>query len=151
MDKATSARWMDWKTIGLTGLIVGTISLLVTGGSPWDFAAFVRPMVMGREIAIHAPRGGGTNLYFIVLHYALSVAFVFVMAPILSRIQIGKAILAAGLFGVLFYAVNRLVFFLLTLETIGGESRPLLTSVCFCLLAASVYRGMVRGSTRVEL
>ena len=135
----------NWKTAAYTALIVGTIFLWTTGGDPWGFSALVRPMVMGREIVPPTPTAGQLNFGYLTLHYTLSFLFVFVMAPFLSRTRIVRALCVGALFGLLFYAGNRLAFSLLDAPTKTGETRVIVTNICFGLIAASIYRGMVRG------
>jgi hypothetical protein len=135
----------EWKFAAYTGLIVGTIFLLATGGDPWGFSIFVKPTVMGREIIPATPRAGELNLSFIALHYALSLLFSFVMAPFLNKVFIQKALFLGLLFGLLFYGLNRIAFSLLPIATKAGETRALFTNVAFALVATSVYRGFMRG------
>jgi hypothetical protein len=135
----------NWKIAAYTALIVGTIFLMATGGDPWGFSAFVRPMVMGREIIPATTEAGQFNFSYLTLHYVLSLLFVFIMAPVLSRVLITKAMFIGLLFGFLFYAANRVAFSLVDIATKTGETRVVITNVCFGLLAAAVYRGMARG------
>lgn len=141
---------LDWKVVGYTGLIVGTIFLLATGGDPWGFSAFVRPMVMGREIVPASTVAGELNFGYLGLHYLLSMLFVLAMAPFLSRLLIGRALCVGLLFGFLFYAGNRFAFTHIEVATRSGEAKVLVTNLCFGLLAAAVYRGLIRGRPRKE-
>lgn len=136
---------VNWTLAFYTGLIVGTIFLITTGGDPWGFSALIKPMVMGREIIPVSTSAGELNFGYLTLHYFLSLAFVFIMAPFLSRPLIGRAVCIGIAFGLLFYAGNRIAFSHLDVPTRKGEARPLIANVCFGLVAASVYRGLVRG------
>jgi hypothetical protein len=135
----------NWKTAAYTALIVGTIFLLTPGGDPWAFSVLVRPMVMGREIIPATRTAAELNFGYLALHYILSFLFVFIMAPLLRRVLIVRALFIGLLFGFVFYAANRLAFSLLNVHTVTGETRVVLTNVCFGLLAAALYRGLARG------
>jgi hypothetical protein len=147
IHKSVSGK-VDWKIVGYTGLIVGTIFLLTTGGDPWGFSALVKPIVMGREIVPASASAGQLNFGYLALHYVLSLIFVVLMAPFLSRSLIRRAVVVGLLFGFLFYAFNRIVFAQIDIPTKNGEAKVLVTNLCFGLVAASVYRGLVRGSAR---
>lgn len=136
----------NWKIAAYTALIVGTIFLLTPGGDPWAFSVIVSPMVMGREIVAASRRAGELNFGYLALHYALSFLFVFIMAPLLRRVLITRAVIIGLLFGLLFYGVNRLAFSVIDIPTKPGETRVIISNICFGLLAAAVYRGLARGA-----
>lgn len=135
----------NWKIAAYTGLIVAIIFLLTPGGDPWGYSVLMRPMVMGREITTASQQASELNFGYLALHIVLSMAFVLIMAPLLSRVLFAKALFVGALFGLLFYGANRLAFSLLPISTMPGETRVVITNICFGLLAAAVYRGMARG------
>jgi uncharacterized membrane protein len=144
-DRSSATGKTNWKVAAYTALIVGTIFLLTTGGDPWGFSEFVKPTVMGRDIIPATTAAGEFNFGYLTLHYALSFLFVFIMAPLLSRTLFPKALFVGALFGLLFYGANRLAFSVIDIPTRLGETKVVITNVCFGLLAASVYRGLARG------
>ncbi len=143
--RSHSTSTVDWKAAAAIGFFTGCIFLFATAGNPWGFSALIVPTVMGREMFnTNAPH---FSFGFMVVHLGLAIVFALSMAPVIHRFRIGAAILISILFGLLFYAVNYVLFhYLFPIHTNPTETGVLLTNVAFAILVAAAYRGKVRGN-----
>jgi len=144
-DSANVANLTDWKNAAKIGFFVGCIFLFVTAGNPWGFSAMIVPMVMGREIFAPTTHHFSSGLIFV--HLGLATVFGLLMAPVLQRLRILGALLVSVPFGLLFYAINFVLFkvaFPIHQES-GGEAGVLVTNLAFALIVAATYRGLARS------
>ena len=123
--------------------------LFVTAANPWGFSALIVPTVMGREIFAPATHHFSSGL--IMVHLGLATVFSLLMAPVLQRLRIIGAILVSVPFGLIFYAINFVLFRVaFPIHYESGEVGVLLSNLAFAFIVAATYRGMARSRAAAD-
>jgi len=138
---------LNWPAALKSGLIAGFVLLVLPQGIPWAALDFFSGAVMGRQIDAHvfAGRAG-----FILLHFAVAIAYALVIAFLIRPLHSWRAILAGGIIGLALYFINLGVTLLLEPTIIGPEFRVGLSHVVFGLIAAAAYAGLRRRADEVQ-
>jgi hypothetical protein len=120
------------------GLIAGAILILIPRGSPWEGMAFSEPVIMGR----HFP---GLPLSLVwPIHLSLSVVYGLFVCRVVAPYRIRRAIVIAGLAGLVLYVLNLAVAAAVWGVSPSDEIPVVFTHFVFALIAAGAYRGFLR-------
>lgn len=140
---------MDWRAAIWAGLLAGATTLLVllvayplaTGGTPWTVLRFIAAILLGSAVlpppttfhALAAVTG-------VIIHLALSVLYVTVLALIIHRWGIIVGVLGGALFGAALFLINLFTFTNLFAWFYPLRSWPfLLLHLFFGALAGGLY------------
>ena len=144
-----------WSAAVKAGLLAGLIVLFVPSGNPWT--AFARPSsahIMGRSVtadqSITLFSAEAIPVY--VAHLAASVLYACLLLLVVYRLHTWKALLAGVIGGLVFYAINFVVFRLFAPGLTGGtaEVNVAIAHVLFGGIAAGVIRGFLRPPQRLD-
>jgi hypothetical protein len=143
---------VDWRSALWAGLIAGTafllLNLLLTpmaiGGNAWVLIRLEASILLGPDIlAPPVTPDGGALVAALVTHYALSVAFAFLVTYVLHRWGLVVGILGGAAMGLALYAIN---FYSLTYffpQFFAMRSWALVLShVLFGALVGGIYEGL---------
>ena len=136
---------LQWGPAFGAGLIAGFILLIVPRGSPWSALTFFSPAIMGRA-------GGLVAMPLVVvwlLHLGVAVIYGLIISRVVSALTQIRAVLTGGLVGLLLYLINLGVVSFWWPEVRGNEVSVLFTHVVFGLIAAAVYRGLLKRQARL--
>jgi hypothetical protein len=123
------------------GLIAGVILLFVPHASPWEGLTSFTPTVLGRAL----PASWNISILGIVfLHLVLSVIYGFIISAVVINIRELRAVFTGGLVGVALYLLNFGVVSVCLPALRGNEVSVIVTHFVFGLIAAGVYRGLLR-------
>jgi hypothetical protein len=129
------------------GLIAGMILLVLPHASPWEGLTSFTPAILGRVI----PATWNVPVFgVIVMHLALSLIYGFVISMAVINIRELRAVFTGGLVGLALYLLNLGVVSLLLPGLRGNEVSVIVTHVVFGLVAAGVYRGLLRRKVAVS-
>jgi hypothetical protein len=129
---------LDWKAALFAGLVAGTVTFLLPRGNPWGPGSFVVPTVLGRGLPAGSEINFGTGL---LIHFALSVFYAFILSFIIYRLTWKFSVLLAGITALGFYFMNVMYVRLVVPSLLGAEWGVVLVHLLFGLVAASCYRG----------
>jgi hypothetical protein len=123
------------------GLIAGVILLVLPHASPWSGVTSFNPAIVGRE----PPAGWDMPAFAIIfLHLVLSMAYGFIISLYVMHFRELRAVFMGGVAGAVLYLLNfAVVAFFFPLMR-GSETAVLLAHIVFGLIAAGVYRGLLR-------
>ena len=129
------------------GLIAGVILLILPHASPWAGLTSFNPAIVGREppASLDFPLFG-----VMLLHLALSLVYGFIISLYVINFRELRAVFIGGVAGVVLYLLNFAIvsFFFPALR--GNEGSVLVTHAVFGLIAAGVYRGLLRRNVSAE-
>ncbi|HEX8297378.1 MAG TPA: hypothetical protein VF593_13825 [Chthoniobacteraceae bacterium] len=112
--------------------VVGTITFVFAGGSPWTTAGTMNS-VMGRVVK--------TNFAaLIIFHFLSAFAYATALAFTTYRFRLAPAILIGVATGAALYGISFAIFFSLGIRAESPESRALLSHIVFALFATVVYK-----------
>jgi hypothetical protein len=131
----------QWAPALGAGLIASAILLVVPRGNPWAALTSFTPAIMGRPIS---PTTGFPLPAIWVAHLALAVIYGLIISRVIARLHGAAAILIGGLVGLLLYFANLGVVSILWPVRNGSELAVVSTHIVFGLIAAGVYRGLLR-------
>lgn len=107
MKKIKAALW--------AGLITGAVFLALemfmvpafAGGSPWGPPRMIAAIILGKGV-LPPPATFDLGIFVsaLVVHLILSIAYVLLLAWIIDRWDMGRALLAGLVFGLILYLVN---------------------------------------------
>jgi hypothetical protein len=134
------SRWQGVPAIA-AGLIAGIVMLIVPHASPWEGLTSFTPAVLGRVIPAswNIPVAG-----VVVIHLALSLIYGIIISIAVINIRELRAVFIGGLVGLVLYLVNLGIVSFLLPELRGNEVSIIITHAVFGLMAAGVYRGLLR-------
>src|SRR6266508_1466679 len=105
----------DWKAAIWAGIVAGAAFLVlemvlvatIGGDSPWAPPRMMAAIVLGKGV-LPPPATFDFGIFAaaMVVHFVLSIALGFVFAWIASRMSLGAALIAGGIFGIVVYVVN---------------------------------------------
>lgn len=152
---AGTHRRIDWQSAVWAGVIAGAVFMMmemvlvwmVMGMSPWAPPRMMAAMVLGKQV-LPPP----ADFSFVVMtvammiHIPLSIVYGLILASAVHRLQMGAAVLAGMVFGVMLYLVN---FYLVAtlLFPWFTEARnwiSVVSHVVFGVVLAGVYVAMRR-------
>lgn len=147
----------QWRAIVGAGVAAGVFSTIVqvvlwalfTNELPailYRDARLAGALVMG-DAALHPPATFDLGIAAIatVVHFALSIVYAAVIAPIVARLPMLAALAAGALFGVALYVVNLHAFTLVfPWFTVARGGITLAAHVAFGASAAAAYRWLAR-------
>ena len=123
------------------GLIGAVVLLIVPHASPWEGLGSFTPAIVGREM----PANWDIPAFAVVMmHFALSLIYGFIISLVVLNIRELRAVFTGGLVGLVLYLVNLGVVSLCLPGLRANEVSVLVTHVVFGLIAAGVYRGLLR-------
>ncbi len=123
------------------GLIAGVILLIVPHASPWEGLTAFMPAILGRIVPATS---GVSQLGAIALHLTLSLIYGFIISLTVVNIRELRAVALGGIVGLALYVANYGVVAMWMPSMKGNEISVLVTHVVFGLIAAGVYRGLLR-------
>ena len=130
----------DFKAAFYAGLVVGIIFLFVPRGIPWTSWGLPTE-AMGRPLFAEDT----TTAMFItgVVRIVMALAYTFIIAAVIYRLRMLKAVLIGGLIGLGLYGINYLIFrFLVPNAPTRSEFAVLITHLAFCVVTAGAYKGL---------
>ncbi|HEX4263485.1 MAG TPA: hypothetical protein VH597_04025 [Verrucomicrobiae bacterium] len=131
----------------VAGLIAGIILLVLPHASPWEGLTSFTPAVLGRVI----PATWNVPVFGVIaMHLALSLIYGFVISIAVINIRELRAVFTGGLVGLALYLLNLGVVSLVLPGLRGNEVSIIVTHVVFGLVAAGVYRGLLRRKVAVS-
>ena len=111
----THARTIDWSAAVWAGIISGAIFMMLEmlmvplflGGSAWAPPRMIAAIAMGKEVLPPpATFDLGILMMAMVVHFALSILFALVLAPMIVRLGFGAALAVGAAFGLALYLIN---------------------------------------------
>jgi hypothetical protein len=132
---------LQWRAALGAGLIAGLVLLLVPRGSPWAALTFFTPVIMGRSVPVTLEI---PLLLVMVMHMGLALLYGLLVARVVSGLRELRAVLVAGIVGLLLYAVNFSLVSLWFPALLGSELSVFFTHAVFGLIAGGAYRGLLR-------
>lgn len=134
---------IQWGAAFWAGLIPGIVLLIVPNGSPWSSLTFFSPVIMGRQVS----DPGLPTAFVWALHLGLSLLYGLIIARAVSYLAGGRAIIGGGAIGLVLYGINCAVVTVFFPAWNGSETPVIFTHVAFGLIAAGVYRGLLRRTS----
>jgi hypothetical protein len=132
---------LQWPAALEAGIIAGAVLLIVPRGSPWSALTFFSPVIMGRALRNVA----AMPLVMVwVIHLIISIIYGLIISRIASRLLRSRAVLMGGITGVGLYLLNLLIVSFACPHLRGNELSVLFTHIVFGLLAAGIYRGLLK-------
>jgi hypothetical protein len=123
------------------GLIAGVILLILPHASPWEGLTSFTPAILGRVI----PATWNVPIFgVVVMHLVLSLIYGFIVSLVVINIRELRAVFIGGLVGLVLYFLNLGVVSVFLPGLRGNEVSVFVTHVVFGLIAAGVYRGLLR-------
>jgi hypothetical protein len=129
------------------GLIAGVVMLIVPHASPWEGLTTFTPAIMGRVPPAAWNLG---TLLIIIIHLALSLIYGFIISLAVLNIRELRAVFTGGVIGLILYLLNLGAVTLWFPALRGNEVSVIVTHGVFGLIAAGVYRGLLRRRVPVE-
>lgn len=133
---------VQWRPAIGAGLVAGVILIVMPRGSPWEALTFFSPTVLGRSVSSFAP----PLIVAWTLHLMVCLIYGLIVSRAVAHLNFEKAILVGGVVGAALYVANFGIFSAFWPGARGNELSVLLTHIVFGLLAAGVYRGLLRRS-----
>jgi hypothetical protein len=129
------------------GLVAGVVLLILPHASPWEGLTSFTSAILGRVIPAtwNVPVLG-----VILMHLALSLIYGFIISIAVLNIRELRAVFTGGLVGLVLYLANLGIVSLFLPELRGNEVSIFVTHVVFGLVAAGVYRGLLRRKVSIE-
>ena len=127
----------QWGPALLSGLIAGVILLFAPRANPWSAQTLFSPVVMGRTLQVAYPLAW-------LLHLSVSLIYGLIVARVVARLELPKAIMAGAATTVLLYFVNLGIVSGLFPELRGNELSVFVVHLAFGLIAAGAYRGLLK-------
>jgi hypothetical protein len=130
-----------WLQAFYASLIIGAIFLMLPHAVPW-FSSGVPETAMGRVLG---PISGFQLAPFVMtagLHMVLAVCYGFILAMLIYRFEIRKAVLIGSLAGLALYALNFFFFRILLGTPAVNEAPALFTHLFFSLVFSAAYKGI---------
>jgi hypothetical protein len=123
------------------GLVAGLVLLIIPHASPWERLTSFSPAIVGRAVPVtwDIPALG-----VVVLHLALSLIYGFIISLTVIHIRELRAVFTGGVMGLVLYLLNFTVVSLWLPALRGNEIPVIITHFVFGLIAAGVYRGLLR-------
>ncbi|HWD93372.1 MAG TPA: hypothetical protein VG938_13600 [Verrucomicrobiae bacterium] len=145
-EPVEKSRWHFVPAIA-AGLIAGFVLLVLPHASPWEGLTSFTPAVLGRVIPAtwNVPILG-----VVIMHLVLSLIYGFIVSLVVINIRELRAVFIGGLVGLVLYFLNLLVVSFCLPELRGNEVSIFVTHVVFGLIAAGVYRGLLRRKVAAE-
>ncbi|HXT12404.1 MAG TPA: hypothetical protein VN873_12645 [Candidatus Angelobacter sp.] len=128
-------------------LIAGVILLIVPHASPWEGLTTFNPAFMGR---VPPPAWNLGIILIVLIHLALSVIYGFIISIAVLNIHELRAVFVGGVVGLILYLVNLGVVSLWFPALRGNEVSVIITHGVFGLIAAGLYRGLLRRRIPAE-
>lgn len=131
---------LDMKAVLYAGLVVGILFLFLPRGIPWNSLGLPTE-AMGRPLFAEDT----TNAMIItgIVQILMALGYTFVVAAVVYRFRMMRAVVLGGLIGLLLYGLNYLVFqFVIPSAPNRSEAAVLLTHLAFCFIAAGAYKGI---------
>lgn len=152
---------INWKAAIVAGLIAGLVFLvlemlmvpLFMGGSPWGPPRMIGAIGIGQS-ALPPPATFSLPIVAvaIIVHFVLSVIYAVVLAFIIDRLDVGMAMLAGAVFGLVLYIVNFYGFTAIFPWFVNARNWvTIFTHIVFGFGAAWVYKALLtRRGVEVE-
>ncbi|NJC89237.1 MAG: hypothetical protein FIB02_12020 [Desulfuromonas sp.] len=110
----TTVGKFKWTAAILSGIIAGAVFLIlalllvpiILGGSPWGLPRMIAAIVLGNGVLTPATFDIGIILTAVILHFFLSVIYAIIFTLLFGRLQLGPALLAGLVGGLVLYGVN---------------------------------------------
>ena len=129
------------------GFFAGLVLLIVPHASPWEGLTSFMPTIVGRTV----PSSWGVpSLGVVAMHLALSVIYGFIVSLVVMSIRQLWAVLVGGLVGLALYGVNLAIVSMWIPEMRANEVAVAVTHFVLGLIAAGLYRGLLRRKVPVE-
>ena|ERR1041385_1522191 len=132
---------LQWSAALEAGVIVGVVLLIVPRGSPWSALTFFSPVIMGRALRNVAEM---PLVLIWLIHLTISIVYGLIISRIVAGLTRSRAVLTGGITGLALYLLNLLVVSFAWPHLRGNELSVLFTHIVFGLLAAGVYRGLLK-------
>lgn len=139
-EPVEKSHWQGMPALA-AGFIAGLVLLIIPHASPWERLTTFTPAIIGRPVP---PDWGIPSAGIVAMHLALSVIYGFVVSLTVTHIRQLWAVVVGGVVGLALYAVNFAVVSLWIPEMRGNEVAVAVTQFVFGLIAAGVYRGLLR-------
>ena len=134
-----------WNRAVHAALIVGAVTFLLSRGIPWVGSGAIDPAIMGRDIA---PGDSPSPLFFVsvmALHFLVSIAYGFILAPIVHGFRSWVAGMVGGIVGLVLYFINYAIAGMLMNTDVGQREWPsIVLHIIFGIVFAEAYKGFVR-------
>ncbi len=145
-------RAVQWNRALQAGLIVGSITFLLTRGIPWVGSGAIDPAIMGREVS---PGREATPLFFfgvMAIHFLVAIAYGLIIAPIVHGFRPWTAGAVGAVVGLVLYFISyALSGMVMQTQTNLHEWPSLVMHIIFGIVCAETYKGMVRRRREVPL
>lgn len=131
---------LDFKAVLYAGLVVGVLFLFLPRGIPWNSIGLPTE-AMGRPLFAQDTH---TAMFITgIVQILMSLAYTFVVAAVIYRFRMFKAVIIGGVIGLGLYALNYLVFrYVVPTAPNKSEFAVLLTHLAFCFIVAGAYKGI---------
>ncbi len=139
---------LQWGAALGAGFIAGSTLLLVPRGDPWSALTFFSGVILGRNVP---PSAGLPLLIAWAVHLLLSVVYGLAIGRIVAGLKQGWAIVAGGAVGLVLYGLNYVVVSVWFPGLRGREVGVAFTHLVFGLIAAGVYRGLLKRKAMAEI
>ena len=131
-----------WLKAFFASLVIGAIFLILPHAVPW-FSSGVPDTAMGRPISSSSIADFKFEPFLITvaLHLLLAVCYGCILAMLIYRLEIKKAVFIGGLTGLILYVIN-FIFFRVILGMTANEAPVLFTHLFFSLIFSAAYKGL---------
>lgn len=141
---------INWSKAILAGLIGGAVFLalemilvpLIGGGSPWGPPRMIAAIGLGKDV-LPPPADFAfvPVMTAMVIHFILSMIFGVILAFVISRFNLGIAVLVGAIFGLILYFINFYGFTaIFPWFAMARNSITIFTHIVFGAVSAWVYK-----------
>lgn len=145
-EPVEKSHWQGMPALA-AGFFTGLILLIVPHASPWEGLTSFTPTILGRTVP---PTWGIPVLGIVAMHLALSVIYGLIISLVVMSIRQLWAVGIGGLVGLALFGVTLAIVSSCIPEMRGNEVAVAVTHFVFGLIAAGLYRGLLRRKVAMD-
>ena len=140
-QESSAQHHVRWIKAFYASLVIGVIFLILPRAVPW-FSSGVPETAMGRPIVSVTEFKLEPFLMTAGLHLLLAISYGCILAMLIYRLEIKKAVFIGGFAGLTLYVINFVLFRVILGMMIANEAAVLFTHLFFSLIFSAAYKGI---------
>lgn len=130
-----------WRKAFYGSLVIGALFLVLPRAVPWFYSGILET-AMGRPLNQIGSLAGQSIVLRAMIHMLLAIGYGFVLAMLIFRFDVKKAVALGALAGLGLYLINYVLFCLVLGTSPANEFQILITHVFFGLVFSAAYKAM---------